>query len=101
MNRYELDYTVASYDTDASCRMKPASFMNLAQEAAGVHAVGLGFGYEVLRETNTAWVLSRVHVEFPDTPLWREKVTLKTWHKGLNRLFFLRDFIITDKEGKE
>ena len=26
-------------------------------------------------------------------------MTFTTWHKGLNRLFFLRDFLMTDKEG--
>jgi acyl-ACP thioesterase len=26
-------------------------------------------------------------------------VTLQTWHKGLNRLFFLRDFLMTDSNG--
>ena len=75
--------------------------MNLAQEAAGRHAVYLGFGYDDLIVSNTAWILSRVHVEFIDTPKWREDITLITWHKGLNRLFFLRDFILTDAQGKE
>ena len=75
--------------------------MNLAQEAAGNHAVHLGFGYDDLIKTNMAWVLSRVNVKFIDTPLWRDEVTFSTWHKGLNRLFFIRDFIMTDKEGKE
>lgn len=101
MTKYEIEYTVPCYDTDASWRMKPTSFMNIAQEAAGTHAVHLGFGYDVLRTTNTAWILSRVHVEFVDTPLWRDEIILKTWHKGLNRLFFLRDFIVTDRQGKE
>ena len=75
--------------------------MDLAQEAAGQHAVYLGFGYDDLIATNTAWILSRVHVEFVDAPKWRENITLRTWHKGLNRLFFLRDFILTDDEGRE
>ena len=75
--------------------------MDLAQEAAGLHAVYLGFGYDDLIKTKTAWILSRVHVEFPDTPLWREEMTLTTWHKGLNRLFFIRDFVMTDKQGRE
>jgi acyl-ACP thioesterase len=75
--------------------------MDLAQEAAGLHAVYLGFGYDDLIKTNTAWILSRVNVKFIDTPLWREDVTLTTWHKGFNRLFFLRDFVMTDKEGRE
>ena len=92
-------YTIPCYDTDASWRLKPTSFMNYAQEAAGQHAVHLGFGYDDLIKTNTAWILSRVHIQFVDTPKWKDEVTLKTWHKGLNRLFYLRDFIMTDAEG--
>lgn len=75
--------------------------MDLAQEAAGLHAVYLGFGYDDLIKKQTAWILSRVNVKFIDTPLWRDDVTLTTWHKGFNRLFFLRDFIMTDNEGRE
>ena len=101
MIRFEQKFTIPCYDTDASWRLKPSSFMDLAQEAAGQHAVYLGFGYDDLIATNTAWILSRVHVEFVDAPKWRENITLRTWHKGLNRLFFLRDFILTDEEGRE
>lgn len=101
MIKFTEKHTIACYETDASWRLKPAAFMNLAQEAAGNHAVHLGFGYDDLIASNTAWILSRVHVEFPDTPLWREEITLNTWHKGLNRLFFLRDFVLSDKDGKE
>ena len=99
MIKYTEKHTIPCYDTDASWRLKPTSFMNMAQEAAGRHAVYLGFGYDDLIKTNTAWILSRVHVEFIYTPKWREEITLNTWHKGLNRLFFLRDFIMTDQEG--
>lgn len=101
MLRYVENHTIACYDTDACWRLKPASFMNLAQEAAGRHAVHLGFGYDDLIVQNTAWILSRVHVVFPDVPKWRENITLTTWHKGLNRLFYLRDFVITDEQGRE
>lgn len=101
MIKYTEKHTIACYDTDAAWRLKPASFMNLAQEAAGRHAVYLGFGYDDLITSGTAWILSRVHVEFVDTPKWREDIVLTTWHKGLNRLFFLRDFILTDKDGAE
>ena len=101
MLKYTQKITIPCYDADASWRLKPTSFMNYAQEAAGNHAVHLGFGYDDLIASNTAWILSRVHVEFPDAPRWREEMTLHTWHKGLNRLFFLRDFVMTDNEGRE
>lgn len=100
MEKFTQEYTIPCYDTDASGRLKPASFMNLAQEAAGQHAVHLGFGYDDLIVTNTAWILSRVHIRFVDTPMWKDDVVLSTWHKGLNRLFFVRDFRLTDKEGR-
>lgn len=101
MKKFTQNFTIPCYDTDASWRLKPTSFMNLAQEAAGLHAVHLGFGYDDLIVNNTAWILSRVHIEFLDTPKWRENITLTTWHKGLDRLFYLRDFILTDGNGKE
>lgn len=101
MIKHIQDFTIPCYNTDASWRLKPAAFMDLAQEAAGLHAVYLGFGYDDLIKTNTAWILSRVNVKFIDTPLWRDDVTLTTWHKGFNRLFFLRDFVMTDKDGRE
>ena len=101
MKKFVQNFNIPCYDTDASWRLKPASFMNLAQEAAGLHAVHLGFGYDDLIVKNTAWILSRVKISFLDTPKWRDNITLTTWHKGLERLFYLRDFVITDSEGKE
>ena len=98
MKTYIQKHTIPCYDTDASWRLKPASFMNYAQEAAGNHAVHLGFGYDDLIKTNTAWIISRMHIQFIDTPKWREDMTLTTWHKGLDRLFYLRDFIMTDSQ---
>lgn len=100
MNRYTQNFQIPCYSTDMSWRLKPASFMDYAQEAANLHANILGFGYDDLIASRTAWVLSRMHVVFTDTPKWRENMTLKTWHKGLDRLFFLRDFHMTDDEGR-
>lgn len=101
MNRLTENFTIPCYQTDASWRLKPSAFMDLAQEMANRHATVLGFGYDDLILTRTAWILSRVNIRFEKTPLWRDEVSLTTWHKGLNRLFFLRDFIMKDKDGNE
>ena len=101
MIKYTQHLTIPCFSTDGAWRLKPAAFMDLAQEAAGLHAVQLGFGYDDLIKRQEAWVLSRVNVKYIDTPLWRDDITLTTWHKGLNRLFFLRDFVIADKQGRE
>ena len=99
MNKLTEQYTIPCYDTDASWRLKPVSFMNYAQEMANRHANLLGFGYDDLIVSKTAWVLARMHIRFVNLPLWRDAVSLTTWHKGLNRLFFVRDFQMKDSQG--
>jgi len=96
-NRYPQEITVPCYQTDASFHLKPASFMDLAQELAYWAAQLLGFGYDELQVHHTAWVLSRMHFKFQNPPKWRDETVLYTWHKGLSGLFFLRDFDLRAK----
>ena len=57
MNKYSHKFIIPCYFTDASWRLKPASFMDVAQEAANQHATVLGFGYDDLIASRTAWIL--------------------------------------------
>ncbi len=100
MKKLTKKLKVVSYDTDAASRMKPSAFMNHAQEAANVHADILGFGYEDLISNRVVWILSRMHIKFYEYPKWRDEVFLSTWHKGPERLFYLRDFLVTSEDGK-
>ena len=100
-NKYYQEVEIPCYDADASFHLKPAAFMDLAQELAYWAASELGFGFDDLQTHGSAWVLSRMHIRFTDTPLWRDKVRLATWHKGLDGLFFLRDFRMEDEAGNE
>ena len=93
------DHIITCYKADANQLMRPTAMLDLMQEAANVNASTLGFGYDEMIDSNIAWVLSRIHVKFIDTPKWRQEVNLKTWHKGVAKLFYLRDFILSDKEN--
>ena len=93
------DICVPCYDTDASFYLKPAAFMDMAQEIAYWAAQELGFGYDDLHVHHVAWVLSRMHFHFGNPPKWRDDVTLYTWHKGADGLFYLRDFFLQDADG--
>ena len=93
------DICVPCYHTDAACCLKPAAFMDMAQEIAYWAAHELGFGYDDLHVHHTAWVLSRLHFHFEKFPMWRDDVRLYTWHKGADGLFYLRDFFLQDAAG--
>lgn len=98
--RFHQRICVPCYETDASFYLKPASFMDMAQEIAYWAAQELGFGYDDLQRHKTAWVLSRMHFHFIAPPKWREMVDLFTWHKGAEGLFYLRDFVLRSPEGE-
>ena len=100
VEKFNANYRIPCYDTDLNQRLKPAAFLNMAQEAANQHADYLGVGYDSLGETHQAWVLSRMRVVFEKLPLWRDNVNLKSWHKGASGFMFLRDFIMSNEQGE-
>lgn len=90
---------VTCYDTDVAHYLKPGAFMDLAQEIAYISADSLGFGYDDLQRYGTAWVLSRMHIIFPEMPRWKDEVELQTWHKGFEGPFYVRDFRLLGPDG--
>ena len=94
--KYSQDYTISCYEADANQRLKPTAVLDWMQEIAGRDATKLGFGFDELMSSNTAWVLSRTHVRFHRYPKWRDTVRLNTWHKGAFKVLYMRDFVLTD-----
>ena len=94
-----LHQSIRCYDVDGAMRLKPAAFMDLAQEMAYIAADLMHFGYDELQQEGKAWVLSRMHFTFVDVPQWRDEVEIQTWHKGPSGPFYLRDFRINDLQG--
>lgn len=94
------DICIPCYDTDARALLRPAAFMDFAQEIAYWAASELGFGYDTLHVHHTAWVLTRMHIHFEEPLKWRDNVTLYTWHKGASGLLYLRDYDLKDSSGR-
>lgn len=89
---------VKLYEVDYNKKTKLNSFFNYMQEGAISHASRLGAGYGSLNDLGFLWVLSRVKIQVLNYPNWGEKIKLKTWPKGVNRLFALRDFIFSNEK---
>ena len=98
--RFRQELCIPCYQTDSQGLLKPTSFMDMAQEIAYWAADALGFGYDSLHVHHTAWVLIRLHVHFEQPVHWRDNVSLFTWHKGTNGIYYLRDFLMHDAAGQ-
>jgi acyl-ACP thioesterase len=83
---------------DRSDRLTLASVFNLFQEAAISHAENLGVGRDSMSRTGQAWVLSRMSVQVDRRPMYGETVTVRTWPRGPEKLFALRDYDIRDAQ---
>lgn len=92
---------VCTIDTDEARLMRPASFLQYAQDIAGDNADLLGFGYDEMIKDNLAWIISRVKVRFLRHPQWREDVSLVSWNRGPDGPFYIRDYEMYDSEGRK
>ena len=97
---YKENFKVHTYEVDIHNRLTIQALAQFLQEAASNHAVLLGFGVEYLLKNNRTWVLSRLAVEIDEFIPLGEVITIKTWPADTEKLFFIRDFEITNSNGK-
>ena len=95
---FSLSFYPAYQDIDMNKQLRLTSFLHKTQEAAEAHAVLYGCGYHHLITQNIVWVLSRMQMNIRRMPELLEPVRLETWHKRVERIFALRDFILYDAQ---
>ncbi len=98
--RYEDTFFITSYEADMYGNCSLFALFNRFQDIAGKHAALLQVGYDELQQVKLAWVLSRIKLQIISMPRWGEQVQLATWPKGIDRLFAMRDFCLTNERGK-
>lgn len=87
-------FHVNSYQSDQNGKLTLPSLFHFLQECAWDNARLNNFGYEYLDSCNAFWVLSRIIVQMDAYPKWKDEIEIKTWPKGADGLFALRDFEI-------
>jgi len=83
---------------DKSDKLTLDAVFQFFQEAAISHAENLGVGREEMARTGQVWILSRISVLINRRPYYGETVTVRTWPRGGEKLFAMRDFDIRDKD---
>lgn len=87
-------FTIKSYHSDQDGKLTLPALFHFLQECAWDNARLNNFGYEFLKTENAFWVLSRVLVQMDKYPQWKDEIEIKTWPKGADGFFALRDFEI-------
>ena len=96
----EREITVAAVQTDFLRQWRPSAMLDTLQEAAAEHAQLLSASTYQLMEMGLSWVIIRMQVEIlRPISLW-ERVTVRTWPKGISGPFCLRDYEVIDAAGE-
>jgi acyl-ACP thioesterase len=77
--------------------MRLDAAFDLFQEAAMNHAEYLGVGKAAMLEKGEVWILSRMSLVFEKRPTFLQNVTVRSWPRGSNHLFAVRDYDIRDE----
>ena len=88
------NFLIKSYHSDQNGKLTLPALFHFLQECAWDNARLNDFGYEYLKKENAFWVLSRVLVQMDEYPEWKDEIEIKTWPKGADGFFALRDFEI-------
>ncbi|MBO4388634.1 MAG: hypothetical protein J5785_04270 [Spirochaetales bacterium] len=94
------DIVAACYMVDRRQILRPSAFLDLAQQMAVFGADRLDFGDDTLGHFGCTWVLARQHVRFERPLRHKERGRMLTWHKGLQGLFFIRDYQLLGADGE-
>ncbi len=88
--------TIPSYLIDCNRVLRPSALLGLVQEVAGNAAAEIGTGYSDMTAHGLAWIISRIHLDILKPAAWEQKVELQSWHKGLDLVFFRREYRMKD-----
>jgi acyl-ACP thioesterase len=98
---FEKEYRIHVYETGPDGKLNLYSLFNYMQDIASDHAIKLGFGRDDLLRNNHFWVLSRIYAVIDKWPLWEDKIILKTWPNGTDKLFALRNYEVRYPDGRQ
>lgn len=92
-------FQILSLDSDFLGNTRIAALINYFIQAAWQHAEELGWGLKVFNKLGYGWVLSQIKLKLNSVPKWPGEITVETWPKGLNRLYYIRDAHILDSDN--
>ena len=98
-NTFIRTYNLLCDSVDCNDRLRPNAFMSLAQEIGDADVERSGAGYRQLAPRGLAWILARMHFTVLEPAVWKEKVNLETWHRGVQGPFFIRDYVLWGEDG--
>lgn len=96
---YEKEYELHYYDVDKKLKGNMSTIINILSDIGTKQSEELGSGMKSLLEDNMTWVFYNYHVKIIRSPMYGEKLKVKTEAVGFKKFYALRNYEIKDSNG--
>lgn len=73
------------------------ALLSYLEDAGGVHSNLAGYGLKDILNVKRSWVLLGWKIEIFKRPKYGDEITIKTWSRGIDKLYAYRDFEILNE----
>ncbi|MEL7148063.1 MAG: acyl-ACP thioesterase domain-containing protein [Bacteroidota bacterium] len=94
------EHRIRIAEVDSTGTMSFHALLNLMQEVAWNNSEELGYSVYHLMEKGLSWVVNRMQFTVKRYPRHYERVIVKSWPSGVDRLFTYRDYQVFDTNGE-
>ncbi len=93
----EHEVFIGLRDVAVNNKVTNTALLSYLEDAGGVHSNLVGFGLKDIPTVKRSWVLLGWKLKILKRPIYGEKIMIKTWSRGINKLYAYRDFEILDE----
>jgi medium-chain acyl-[acyl-carrier-protein] hydrolase len=94
----ENEYTVKLSEIGKGNKATNKTILSYLEDIGGIHSNKAGYGIFEIEETHLSWILLGWRLQVIRRPKYAEKVKIKTWSKGVIKLYTYREFEVYDEQ---
>jgi acyl-ACP thioesterase len=96
---FEKQFDLRYFEMDQYGGASPTTILTLLEEAAADHCLSMKQSLFDLFNQNIGWVLLSGYMQMERYPLYKEKITIRTWISKYTSIKGIRENIIYDEQG--
>lgn len=96
----EHEVFIGLRDVAVNNKVTNTALLSYLEDAGGVHSNLVGYGLKDIPNVKRSWVLLEWKIRIFERPTYGDKITIKTWSRGIEKLYAYRDFELLDENKK-
>lgn len=93
----EHEVFIGLRDVALNNKVTNTAILSYLEDAGGVHSNKVGYGLKDIPTKKKSWILLEWKIKISKRPEYGDQIIIKTWSRGIDRLYAYRDFEILDK----